>query len=76
MKFNPLFQDKAYTFYHITHKGESHETTKKLKEYQTWLKTVSDYEYTPDTMIMEIQEELKARSASKDAPVTPSTHGC
>jgi len=153
LKFNPLFQDRAYTFYHITHKGEienertldlrrceclpwakptieyvsdwqlkfwrqkrqhssnrvciclenendvdyfvvlevretylllwtafvserSHETAKKMKEYQTWLKTNGDKEYTPDSMIMEIQKELKARSASKDAPVTPSTHGC
>ena len=54
----------------------SHETAKKMKEYQTWLKTNGDKEYTPDSMIMEIQKELKARSASKDAPVTPSTHGC
>ncbi len=22
LKFNPLFQDRAYTFYHMTHKGE------------------------------------------------------
>lgn len=23
LKFNPLFQDRAYTFYHMTHKGEN-----------------------------------------------------
>ena len=22
MKFNPIFQDRAYTFYHMTHEGE------------------------------------------------------
>jgi len=152
LKYHPLFQDRAYTFYHITHTGEvegdripdlrrcecmpwarptienvsdwqlkfwrqkrqkssnrvciclenkndvdyflvlevrttylllwtafvcerSPEKAKKMKEYQVWLKTNNAKTHTPDSLIMEIQEELKARSASKDAPVTPSTHG-
>lgn len=25
LKFNPLFQDRAYTFYHMTHKGEKED---------------------------------------------------
>ena len=153
LKYNPLFQDRAYTFYHITHTGEveseripdlrrcecmpwarptienvsnwqlkfwkqkrqnssnrvcicleneidvdyflvlevrvtylllwtafvcerSHEKAKKMKEYQAWVETNDNKKYTPDSLIKEIQQTLKARSASKDAPVTPSTHGC
>jgi len=153
LKYNPIFQDRAYTFYHITHEGEvesdripdlrrcecmpwakptienvsdwqlkfwrqkrqkssnrvciclenekdvdyflvlevratylllwtafvcerSREKAKKMEEYQIWVETKDGKKYTPDSLIMEIQQELKARSASKDAPVTPSTHGC
>lgn len=25
LKFNPIYQDKAYTFYHMTHKGEDEQ---------------------------------------------------
>ncbi len=138
LKFNPLFQERAYTFYHMTHKGEnendrepdlrrcecmpwarptienvenwqlkfwrqsrqrsnnrvcicleneddvdyfvilevrnnyvllwtafvgelSHETAKKLREYNAWKATDGRGINTPDELIHSIQEEIKSK---------------
>lgn len=141
LKFHPIFQERAYTFYHMTHKGEkederipdlqrcecmpwakptiehvthwklkfwrqnrrrskdrmcicfenpdddiagyfvivevradyvllwtafvseyNHEMRKKLQEYAQWKKNMSVNDMTPDRLIAEIQQEIKARS--------------
>lgn len=140
LKFNPIFQDRAYTFYHMTHEGEveadrtpdlrrceclswarpsienaekwnlkfwrqerkgkqricisiensddvdyfiildirttyillwtafvseyKNETKKKLKEYNNWLLENNSKAYTPDTLVIEIMEELKKKQGS------------
>lgn len=138
LKFNPIFQDRAYTFYHMTHKGEkederepdlrrcerigwakpcvenvlnwnlkfwrqnrknsenrvcilldvsedfdyfvilevretyvllwtafvstySHETNKKIKEYNNWKKTNGKEINTPDELVSQIQLEIKSK---------------
>lgn len=153
LKFNPLFQERAYTFYHMTHKGEienerepdfrrcecipwarptienvenwqlkfwrqsrprsnnrvciclendddmdyfvilevrstyvllwtafvaerSHETAKKLREYNVWKSNEGQDVNTPDELIYSIQKEIKSKERHNIAPVTPSTRGC
>ncbi|MBO5086411.1 MAG: hypothetical protein J6B65_04150 [Paludibacteraceae bacterium] len=138
MKFNPIFQNRAYTFYHMTHEGEveddrlpdlrrcerigwakpcienvatwnlrfwrqtrknsrnrvcilldvsddydyfvvlevredyvllwtafvatySHETQRKLKEYETWKKSEGEDISTPDELVAIIQSDIKSK---------------
>ena len=140
LKINPIFQDRAYTFYHMTHEGEveahrtpdlrrcecmswarpaienagkwnlkfwrqvrkgkqricilvensedvdyfiildirstyillwtafvseyKNETKKKLKEYNNWVLENNGKTYKPDTLVVEIMEELKKKQGS------------
>ena len=145
MKFHPIFQERAYTFYHITHEGEkederqpdlrrcericwakpcvenverwnlkfwrqmrkksenricilldvendfdyfvvlevrenyvllwtafvstrSHETQKKLKEYEEWKRNEGKDVSTPDELIHRIQENIKSKRRQMPPP--------